>query len=100
MRVKVLSTAPVFPDPQAGPLPCTWCNSWQHESLCAVVQEAVQAVKYYAEKRAEWNAATQAAHEQLQQHTQQRDDLQRQAEQVRNPPDLSDLTPWYLMRCL
>lgn len=56
-------------------------------TACAVwLQEAVQAVKYYSEKRAEWDAAIEAARGLLQQYTQQRDAVQHQAEQVCPPP--------------
>lgn len=65
-----------------------------------MLQEAVQAVKYYAEKRAEWNAGLQADHEQLEQHKQQQDDLQHQAEQVLNPPDLPAQPACILRFCL
>lgn len=50
--------------------------------MCCALQEAVQAVAYYSQKRQEWHAAIDAAEKDLQEHTQQQDALKRQAEQV------------------
>ena len=57
-------------------------GSWPHYSMCCALQEALQAVAYYSQKRQEWHASIDAAQKQLQEHTQQQDALKQQAEQV------------------